>query len=130
MPITALYAALIAVLFMVLSLRVAFVRRGQKISLGDGGSKELEKRIRAHGNCAEYAPIALLLIGLAESLHVPALVLHGLGATLVVARLAHAFGISSTPQIIAGRAAGMILTMSVIGVAAGLNLWLSLPIAK
>lgn len=127
MPITALYASLIAVLFIVLSFRVINVRRSERISLGDGGRKHLEQRIRAHANCAEYAPIALILIGLAESLHAAAPVLHALGATLVIARVSHAAALSSTPQIMQARVGGMVLTITVIGIAAGLNLWLTLP---
>jgi uncharacterized protein len=125
MPITALYAALIAVLFIVLSFRVINVRGSAKVSLGDGGNKELEKRIRAHANCAEYAPLGLILIGLAESLHAGSFVLHALGGTLLAARTLHAVGISKT--IMRLRLVGMVLTFGVIGVAAGLNLWLSLP---
>ena len=130
MPITALYAALIALLFIVLSFRVIFVRGSEKISLGDGGNKELEKRIRAHANCAEYAPFALILIGLAESLHAGSFVLHALGGTPLLARTLHAVGISRTPQFVPARAGGMILTLGVIGAAAGLNLWLTLQIVK
>ncbi len=68
MPITAFYAALLAVLFLVLSFRVIGVRRGQRVEIGDGGDKELLRRMRVHANFAEYVPLALVLLALAEVL--------------------------------------------------------------
>ena len=130
MPITAIYAALIALLFVVLSFRVTNVRRAEKISLGSGGNPAFEQRIRAHANCAEYAPLALILIGLLESLHAPAAALHTLGATLVFARTAHAYGLSQTPQFIPGRMIGMILTFAVLGLGACGCLWLGIMGAR
>jgi len=130
MPITALYAALLAVLLLVLSFRVIFVRMSEKVNLGDGGKPALEQRIRAHGNFAEYTPLCLILIGLAESLHAPSLALHGLGAALLIGRILHGYGISRTPQFIPGRFIGMNLTFLVLLLGAGLNLWLAWPMVK
>ena len=130
MPITAIYAGLLALLFVVLSFRVIFVRMAEKISLGDGGKPELEKRIRAHANFVEYAPIGLILLGLAESLHSPAWSLHALGATLVAGRALHGFGISQTPQWVPGRFIGMNATFAAIVIAAGLCLWYGLTALK
>jgi len=130
MPITALYAALLAVVLLVLSFRVMGARGSTKTSLGDGGHPELTHRIRAHANFAEYTPLCLILIALAESLHAQPLALHGLGAALLVGRIAHGYGISQTPQFIPGRFIGMILTLIVLIAGAGLNLWLALPMVK
>ncbi|MDX2158608.1 MAG: MAPEG family protein [Hyphomicrobiaceae bacterium] len=114
MPITAVYASLLAVLFVVLSLRVILVRRGARVSLGDGGDDELLRRMRVHGNFAEYVPLALVLMGLAESLKLEPLILHGLGLTLLAARICHAVGLSPSPSIMPLRVAGMALTFTVI----------------
>ena len=46
MIITPVYAALATLLFVFLSFRVIGMRRGEKISLGDGSNKEMGKRIR------------------------------------------------------------------------------------
>lgn len=118
MPITAIYAGLLAALFLTLSARVIGVRRGAKVSLGHGDNRELERRIRAQGNCAEYVPIGILLIGLLESLHAPALALHALGGALVLGRVLHAYGISRSPQLMPARVGGMILTLTMLGAAA------------
>jgi hypothetical protein len=118
MPITALYAGLLAFLFVALAAQVIVFRRGERISLGDGGNDTLLKRIRAHGNFAEYAPFALVLIGLAESAKADPRLLHGLGIALVAGRIAHAVGVSQSPQIMRLRVGGMIATLTVIMIAA------------
>ncbi|AVO47401.1 MAPEG family protein [Phreatobacter cathodiphilus] len=118
MPITALYAALLALLFVVLSVRVIGFRRAVRIGLGDGGDTALLRRVRVHANFAEYAPFCLVLIGLAESLRAPALLLHALGALLLAARFSHAYGVSRQPETFFFRVAGMVGTLTVIGVAA------------
>jgi uncharacterized protein len=118
MPITALYAALIALLFLVLSQRVIGARQAVRVPLGDGGDRALARAIRAHANCAEYAPIGIILIGLAESLAVPAPILHGLGISLVAGRIVHAYKVSQEPENLRVRVAGMGLTITAIAVAA------------
>ena len=62
MTITAIYAALLGLLFLALSVNVVRTRRATRVSLGAGDHPLLERRIRAHGNFAEYTPIALILI--------------------------------------------------------------------
>ena len=98
MPITAMYAGLLAIVLIVLSFRVIGVRRAEKISLGDGANRDLLSRIRAHANFTEYTPMALILIGLLESLKGPAPAVHGLGAALVLGRVAHAYALSQARQ--------------------------------
>ena len=114
MPITSLYAAILAMLFVVLAIRVISVRRSARVALGDGGEAQLLRRIRVHGNFAEYAPLAIILVGLAESLRTPALVLHGLGIILVVGRIVHAAGVSQPKENLALRVAGMSMTFAAI----------------
>jgi uncharacterized membrane protein YecN with MAPEG domain len=118
MQITALYAGLLAPLFILLAVRVIGARRGARVAIGDGGDKALLRRMRVHANFAEYVPFALLLIGLAESLGVHRWLLHTLGATLIAARLVHAFGVSQPKENLNLRVAGMAGTFTVIAVAA------------
>ena len=118
MPVTALYAALVGFVFLALSRRVIVVRRAAQVPLGDGGNRRLSRAIRAHANCAEYAPLGLVLIGLAESLSIPALILHALGASLVAGRVVHAYGVSQEPENYRFRVTGMGLTLTAIAVAA------------
>ncbi|NOC44048.1 MAPEG family protein [Ruegeria sp. HKCCD7559] len=126
LAITPIYAALIAILYVALSLKVILQRRSDKISVGDGGSKLMIKAIRTHSNCAEYAPIALLLIAMVELQGAGGLLLHILGLMLLAGRLLHAYGFGRTPQIVILRQAGMSLTFLAILVAAIANLILAL----
>ena len=114
MPITALYAGLLALLFLVLSFRTIAVRRSDKVEIGDGGNKRLLRRIRVHANFAEYVPIALVLMGLAESMRLPSPWLHAIGALLLVGRVMHAWGLSQEPHNLSARAYGMMATLTSI----------------
>jgi len=88
---TPVYAALLAILFIVLSFRVIFVRRGERISLGDGENPALRARVRVHANFAEYAPLALLLMLMAELQGGGAWLVHALGLMLLIGRVTHGF---------------------------------------
>ena len=87
MQITAFYAALLAVLFLVLSVRVIAWRRQHRVEFGHGDDAELLRRLRVHANFAEYAPFTLLMMALAESMAPPDLLVHASGVLLVGGRL-------------------------------------------
>lgn len=118
MPITALYAGLLAPLLILLSIRVIRQRRGVKVAVGDGGDAVLLRRMRVQANFAEYVPFALLLMALAESLHTWTWFLHLLGLVLLAGRLSHAYGVSQSRETFAFRVAGMVATFTVIGASA------------
>lgn len=118
MPVTAFYASLLAFLFLLLSARVIAQRREARVEIGHGESQELMRRARVHANFAEYVPLALILLGCAESLETPAVALHAIGATLVVGRAVHAYALSQTPHNLRLRVLGMWLTLTVIGLMA------------
>jgi uncharacterized membrane protein YecN with MAPEG domain len=117
LPVTALYATPLAGLFLVLSARVVMLRTRYRVPLGTQ-QRLVERAVRAHGNFAEYVPLALILLGLAEGLGLPGWWLHALGTALVAARVAHAWGISHEPDAMAWRVLGTALTFTVVGVAA------------
>ncbi len=127
MPVTAIYAGLLTMLLLYLSVRVIGVRKSAKVEIGDGADKQLLRRIRVHANFVEYTPYALILIGLLESLKAPGMMLHALGATLLAGRVLHAYALSQTPHILPMRVAGMALTFGVLAVAAVACLTLGLP---
>ena len=82
-----------------LTVRVIIFRGRFNVDAGDGGQPVLAQSIRAHGNMAEQAPIALLLIGFAEMLQAPAFAIIGLGAVMLLARLASVWGLSHSLHI-------------------------------
>jgi uncharacterized membrane protein YecN with MAPEG domain len=109
--ITPLYAALITFLYLGLTWHVIAYRRANRISLGDTGDKNLLKRMRAQANCAEYAPLGLVLLLMVELSNAPAFAVHLLGLSLLLGRLLHAYGFASTPQKFIFRQLGMVLTL-------------------
>lgn len=115
MNITLLYAGLLALWFLALSYRVV-QKRGHGISLGDGGDAEMLRRIRGHGNFAEYVPFVLLMIGLLESSGSSPWLIHALGATLLLARLLHGVALSFTEKWSFGRFHGTLLTFILLAV--------------
>ena len=126
MPTTAVYAALLALLFVVLSVRVINARSAAKVMLGDAGNVALQRRMRAHANFAEYVPMAVVSMVLAEGLLASALLMHGMGVALLVGRLLHSIGISQTDEPFWMRVAGTAMTFAVMIVGALACLWLGL----
>jgi uncharacterized protein len=118
MPITALYAGLLTPLFIFLAIRVIRERRGAQVSVGHGDNARLLRKMRVHANFAEYVPLALLLMGLAESVKSDARLLHVDGIILVVGRIVHAIGLSRQPESIPLRAIGMVATFTVLSLGA------------
>ena len=108
--ITMLYAGLCVLLVVFLAVRVAMWRMRHKIGLGDGGDKELLKRVRAHANAVENMPLALLLLGGMELNGFSMPLIHGFGATLFLSRVAHAWGVSHSSGTSKGRLLGITFT--------------------
>lgn len=109
-PITAFYAGIAALLLVALSLRVIRARYAAGIEIGDGGDERLTRRIRAQANFAEYAPVALIVIAVAEANGAAGWMVHILGAALVLGRIMHALGFVAKTGRTLGRSAGMALT--------------------
>lgn len=125
LPISAIYVALSALLIVGLLLRVAWLRNSLKIGIGDGQQPILARAVRVHANAVECLPLALLLLVLVELSGAGPIALHGLGASLLVARLLHAVGLSRRSGYSFGRFFGTALTVGVILVSSGLLLWLN-----
>ncbi len=119
--LTAFYGALLALLYVALSAWVVAGRLTTDVLHGDGGDRRLLKRIRIHGNFAEYVPFALLLVGLYEAGGGGPAVVRSLLIVLLVARLLHPVGMlapKDSPQQFACRGGGVIATFLVLGLAA------------
>ena len=119
---TPIYAGLLALMLVVLSVRVIRVRRTARVALGDGGDVLLQRRTRVQANFSEYVPLCLLLMLLAELQGVPALALHAIGLLLLLGRISHAYGVSQEPETFTFRVAGMAMTFAALGIGALVNL--------
>jgi uncharacterized protein len=118
MPIVPLYAALLALIFVSLSLRTIRLRQRLRVAIGDGGDERLRRAARAHSNFAEYVPLALLLLFFVETAGASRVFVHALCASLLLGRLAHALGVSRVREPLALRATGIVLTFVPIVAAA------------
>jgi hypothetical protein len=114
---TAIYAGILLLIGLVLGALTTRARVKNSVLIGDGGKEPVIKAIRAHANFAEYVPLAVIGIGLAEMAGGPAWLVHGMGIVLVVARLAHAQGLYQSTGRTPGRLAGASLTWIVYLVA-------------
>jgi hypothetical protein len=125
MTITLLYAGLLSLWLLVLSVRVIAIR-SQGISLGDGGNPVLLRRIRAHGNFAEYVPMILVMIGFLEISHLAPIWIHTFGITLVIGRLLHGYAMSFNESFKFGRVGGTVLTFTLLAVCGALCIYQAL----
>ena len=114
MKILPIYAALLAMLFVLLSVRTIRARRSLRIGLGHADSPVMLRAVRVHANFAEYVPLALILIFLVESSCANAWVVHALGAALLLGRTAHAYGVSQPKEDFRFRVFGMSVTFTVL----------------
>ena len=125
--VTAITAGLLALVFLVLSIRVIKLRGQNSISLGDGGNEALQRAIRGHGNFAEYAPLGVLLLLIAELQSVNFYLLTAFAAALLLGRTCHGYAFAFTASSPALRQAGMILTFLAIAALALTNLAAAVP---
>ena len=103
-----------AVLFIALGLRVIHLRLTRRVGIGDGGDKELKRAIRVHANFAEWVPLTLFVLYAAELRGSSETVIAALGATLLLARVAHAIGLSRRVGAGMARSGGMTLNLVVL----------------
>jgi uncharacterized membrane protein YecN with MAPEG domain len=91
--ITALYGALNALFNIYLANNVSTARKVHKVSLGDSDHPKMLVAIRAHGNNAEFVPLAIIVMLLLEMCGADRVVLHIYGGLLLAARVAHWIGL-------------------------------------
>lgn len=115
-PITAIFAALLALMLVGISVRVTMLRAKKKISFFDGGDAQLGHAIRVQGNFIEYVPMALVLMGVIEWTGARPGLVYAYGAVLLAARFVHAFGLYS--DVFKARVIGTSTTWLLIAVGA------------
>ena len=118
--ITPIYAALLSLIFVVLSIKTIIIRRKNKVAVGDGNNPQLQRAMRVHANFAEYTPIAIILVGFVESLKYNEIIVHILLSLFLLGRIIHAYGLSKIDEDFRFRVFGMVLTFNVITIASGL----------
>lgn len=119
LPITSLFAALLTLLLLVLSIRVIRLRWRSRTPLGTGESEPLKAAVRIHGNFIEYVPLALILMALMEFAGASPLFLYAVGGLLFVARIMHAIGLMVSVSVSPYRTVGVLGTFAMLLVSAG-----------
>jgi len=110
-------AAAAAIINFWIGIRCGQVRHAQKILHGDGGSPLMIRRMRAHANFIENAPIFLILAGLIEMTGKGGQWLAIVGALFMIGRVTHAIGMDKdTPNALRGYGV-MSAMLSLVGLA-------------
>lgn len=118
-PVTAVFAAVTGILLLVLSFQVVRFRLRYRKGMGVTDDRDFEAAVRAHANLVEYAPLGLIMLGLAELNGVAGGLVYWTGMALVVGRILHAWGmINGRGGPHKARMAGILLTWLAILVAA------------
>jgi uncharacterized protein len=91
-PVVALYGSLNAVLSIALAANVSLARVRHRVSRGTGGVDALDLAVRIHANNAEFVPLGLVMLLIAELSGGASLWLHVLGGSLLVSRILHVIG--------------------------------------
>ena len=86
LQITALFASLLAFIYVSLTLNVMKLRRHHKVLLGHKNHKDLEQAIRSQANFIEYVPFGLILLSCLEINKIHPLIVFILGTLLLIGR--------------------------------------------
>lgn len=114
LEVAGVYIAINILMLVWFAMRVVARRFRGKISMGDGGSEDLARAIRVHGNASEYVPPMLIGLLALAFLDAPIWSLHALGIGFTLGRLMHALGMSGGPLI--SRQLGMMLTWTAMAI--------------
>ena len=110
LPVTLAAAAAAAVLNVWLMLRIGSLRSALSISVGDGGSEALQRRMRAQLNYVENTAFVLALVAAIELAGRGSWWLAYVAAAYFIGRVLHGFGMDGG-KLGWGRTAGILVTM-------------------
>ena len=111
--ITSLYASLIAIILIILSMRVIAVRGNPMFkffTFESDDNNTSDRVIRGHSNLIEYAPLFLILLYFFER-EFNSIYVHVYGLIFVIGRLMHGFCFAFTKQNMFLRVGGTVLTL-------------------
>ena len=112
LSVSVIYVAILGLVFVPMTIYVGIYRVKHQIDIGDAGDKAMLRRIRGQANFIEQVPLAVVLLVCMELMGASNALLHGLGITLVLARISHYLGLTRIGPFLA-RPAGMVGTFAV-----------------
>ncbi|MDF3126372.1 MAPEG family protein [Rheinheimera sp. 1928-s] len=118
LTITSFYAAILALIYVVLAILVIRQRFKCRVGLGTGKEPQLLQTVRMHGNFAEYVPLLLILVALLELQQSPVWQLHLVAGLTLAGRVLHAVGLWLSSGTSVPRFVGMISTFAALIVGA------------
>ncbi len=108
--VTALYAVLLTLVMLWLSIEVIKQRRKNQVAHADGGIESLQVARSAQSNAMDYIPITVILMALLEFNGANVWLIHVIGIAFVIGRIVH--GKSILARSLKGRKQGMYLTFA------------------
>ena len=111
--ITSLYASLIAIILIILSIRVIAVRGNPMFkffTFEPDDNNTLDRVIRGHSNLIEYSPLFLILLYFFEK-EFNSIYVHAYGLIFIIGRLMHGFCFAFTKHNMFLRVGGTVLTL-------------------
>ncbi|WP_373952063.1 MAPEG family protein [Vibrio pomeroyi] len=108
--VTALYASLLTLVMLWLSIEVIKQRRKNQVAHSDGGVESLQVARSAQSNAMDYIPITVILMALLEFNGGNVWLIHVIGVAFVAGRIIH--GKSILARSLKGRKQGMYLTFA------------------
>lgn len=118
LAITSFYAAILALLYVVLAGFVIRQRFKHRVGLGTGKEPQLLQTVRMHGNFAEYVPFLLILVALLELQQSPVWQVHLVAGLTLAGRVLHAVGLWQSSGTSVPRFVGMLSTFAALIVGA------------
>ena len=122
----AFYAAVNALIMLVLGMLVVRARVKTRTEIGDGADPALLGPLRAHANNTEYVPMGIILLLMLLGLQANIWIIHAVGGTLTLGRLLHGIGLSRNVGASMPRLLGMVLNWLSFIIAIAVTLWLAL----
>lgn len=105
--------------------RCGSVRTKKKILHGDGGDTLMHRRMRAHSNFTENAPIFLMLLALVEYTAGGSIWLWAVGYAFIIGRILHSIGMDKDGENFPRVAGTLLAALPILGLA-GYALWLAM----
>lgn len=112
--VTPLFAAILAVMFVLLCLNVVRIRLREQVSLGDGGNKQLNVAVRIQANFVEYVPFTLFLMWMLESIDLSPERVFWIGVGLLLSRIFHVIGMAFPKKFMILRQIGVLISFALL----------------
>lgn len=117
LPVTICITAVFVLMLTALSLMVSVRRFQLNVLSGDGDDTTLRRRMRAHGNFIENAPLCVLLVLSIEAILATSTVIWVVAIILMASRILHVLGtLTRRKQIIAPAMIMQHITLAICGV--------------